>query len=146
SLGHYTGEPDFIRDHLYAVLADIIDWHVRGTRYGIHVDEDGLLTSGEEGVQWTWMDAKVGDFVVTPRQGKPVEIQALWYNALCVMEQFALEFGDLIGRDRYGTMAERARRSFMPLFWNDDAGCLYDCVNGEERHGSIRPNQVIAVS
>ena len=146
SLGYYTGDPEFIRTNLYAVLTDIIDWHERGTRHGIRVEEDGLLDSGEEGVQLTWMDAKVGDFVVTPRRGKPVEIQALWYNALCVMEQFALEFGDGIGRDRYRTMAERARRSFNLLFWNDDVDCLYDCVNGEERDGSIRPNQVIAAS
>ena len=146
SLAHYTGDPEFIRGNLYAVLADIIDWHERGTRYGIHVEEDGLLNSGEEGVQLTWMDAKVGDLVVTPRRGKPVEIQALWYNALCVMEQFALEFGDEVGRDRYRAMAELAKRNFNLLFWNDDACCLYDCVNGEERDGSIRPNQVIAAS
>ena len=146
SLGHYTGDTEFIRANLYAVLADIVDWHERGTRYGIHVDEDGLLTSGEEGVQLTWMDAKVGDLVVTPRQGKPVEIQALWYNAVRVMEQFALEFGDGIGCDRYRTLAERAKRSFNLLFWNEGAGCLYDCVKGEERDGSIRPNQVIAAS
>ena len=146
SLGHYTGNAEFIRANLYAVLADIVDWHERGTRYGIHVDEDGLLNSGEEGVQLTWMDAKVGDLVVTPRQGKPVEIQALWYNAVRVMEQFALEFGDGIGRDRYRTLAERAKRSFNLLFWSEGAGCLYDCVKGEERDGSIRPNQVIAAS
>ncbi|MGA7364522.1 MAG: glycogen debranching enzyme N-terminal domain-containing protein, partial [Candidatus Sulfotelmatobacter sp.] len=82
----HTGDLDFVRNELYSVLVDIIDWHVRGTRYGIEADAEGLLSSGEQGVQLTWMDAKVGDWVVTPRRGKPVEIQALWYNALCIME------------------------------------------------------------
>src|SRR5215831_637290 len=76
----YTGDYEFVRTNVYAVLTDIIDWHVKGTRYQIHVDDDGLLFAGEPGVQLTWMDAKVGDWVVTPRHGKPVEIQALWYN------------------------------------------------------------------
>src|SRR5690606_27045568 len=79
---------------LVPVLADIIDWHQRGTRYGIHVDpQDGLLYSGEEGVQLTWMDVKIGDWVVTPRTGKAVEINALWYNALCVMADLAVQLG-----------------------------------------------------
>jgi len=82
----YTGDLEFVRDELYPVLADTISWHARGTRYGIKVDSSGLLASGAVGVQLTWMDAKVGEWVVTPRRGKPVEIQALWYNALCVME------------------------------------------------------------
>ena len=88
----YTGDFDFVRDRLYAVLKESIDWHLRGTRYGIRVDADGLLACGEPGVQLTWMDAKVGDWVVTPRHGKPVEIQALWYNALRVMEELAGRF------------------------------------------------------
>src|SRR5262249_50993359 len=88
ALADKTGDYDFVRNHLYHTLADIIAWHIRGTRYGIKVDEDGLLAGGVEGVQLTWMDAKVGDYVVTPRHGKPVEIQALWYNALRVMADF----------------------------------------------------------
>ena len=87
----HTNDVDFVRDELYNILADIVAWHVRGTRYSIQVDSDGLLDSGEPGVQLTWMDAKVGDWVVTPRRGKPVEIQALWYNALCVMEDLRRE-------------------------------------------------------
>ncbi len=90
----YTGDEEFVRTELYPVFADIISWHARGTRYGIKVDSTGLLASGAPGVQLTWMDAKVGDWVVTPRQGKPVEIQALWYNALCIMEELARRFGD----------------------------------------------------
>lgn len=141
-----TGDYDFVRTNLYAVLKDIIDWHVKGTRYQIHVDEDGLLYSGEPGVQLTWMDAKVGDWVVTPRHGKPVEIQALWYNALRVMEQLAAKFKDTNAKKNYAAMATKARASFNEKFWNEEAGCLFDVVNGETRDAAIRPNQVIAIS
>ena len=123
-----TGDCEFVRDELYAVLADIIDWHERGTRYGIRVDDDGLLLRRRAGVQLTWMDAKVGDWVVTPRHGKPVEIQALWYNALRVMAELA---PDRRRRASYRELADRARASFQPLFWNEAAGCLYDVVDGE---------------
>jgi predicted glycogen debranching enzyme len=105
SLLQYTNDFEFVRANLYAALTDIIDWHVKGTRYQIHVDDDGLLYSGEPGVQLTWMDAKVGDWVVTPRHGKPVEIQALWYNALRVMEQLAGEFKDAKANKKYAAMA-----------------------------------------
>ncbi len=90
----YTDDAAFVRTELYSVFADIIAWHERGTRYGIKMDAGGLLSSGEAGVQLTWMDAKVGDWVVTPRRGKPVEIQALWYNALRFMEDLARRLGD----------------------------------------------------
>jgi predicted glycogen debranching enzyme len=135
----HTGDHEFVRTRLYPVLADIIGWHQQGTRYGIRLDADGLLLAGEPGVQLTWMDAKVGDWVVTPRYGKPVEIQALWYNALRVMEE-------LSGEAKYREMADRARDSFRQLFWNEAAGCLYDGVNGDQRDASIRPNQIFAVS
>lgn len=139
ALAAQTRDDGFVRTRLYPVLADIIAWHERGTRYGIHVDSDGLLLAGEEGVQLTWMDAKVGDWVVTPRIGKPVEIQALWYNALRVMEQ-------LSGDAHYRELAGRARESFIRLFWNEATGCLYDVVDGSRRDASIRPNQILAVS
>ena len=113
---------------LYDVLADIIAWHVRGTRYGIKVDDDGLLSAGEPGVQLTWMDARVGDWVVTPRHGKPVEIQALWYNALRIMEHLAQTCGDTANQQRYGTMAAQAHASFNGVFWHEAANCLYDVV------------------
>jgi predicted glycogen debranching enzyme len=149
-----TGDNTFVRENLYAVLADIVEWHLRGTRYGIRVEEDGLLASGEPGVQLTWMDAKVGDWVITPRHGKAVEIQALWYNALCVMEEFAPDFGDAPGRKRYTELAENAKASFNAAFWNDAAGCLYDVVgsdagsnaSGGARDAAVRPNQILAVS
>ncbi|MFN0084017.1 MAG: amylo-alpha-1,6-glucosidase [Blastocatellia bacterium] len=141
-----TGDERFIREHLYPVFLDIIDWHERGTRYNIHVDEDGLLFAGAAGVQLTWMDAKVGDWVVTPRIGNPVEIQALWYHALCVMADFAARFGDPDRASRCRAMAARARTSFNRKFWNDSTGCLFDVIDGEHRDGSIRPNQIFAVS
>jgi len=142
----YTGDYEFVRASLYAVLQNIVNWHVIGTRYGIHVDDDGLLASGETGVQLTWMDAKVGDWVVTPRHGKPVEIQALWYNALRVMEDLAGRFNDPKSKREYAAMADKARTSFNKLFWNEEKGYLYDVVNGESRDAAIRPNQVIAIS
>jgi len=142
---NYTGDLEFVRDELYPVFADIIAWHVRGTRYGIKVDPSGLLSSGEPGVQLTWMDAKVGDWVVTPRRGKPVEIQALWYNALCIMEDFARQLGDDEGQKRYCNMATVASWSFNRLFWNEKDGCLYDVMNGTP-DPSTRPNQIFAVS
>ena len=142
----HTGDGEFVRANLYVVLKEIIEWHERGTRYRIRVDADGLLAAGEEGAQLTWMDAKVGDHVITPRRGKPVEIQALWYNALRVMEEFAREFGFAADEGKYAAMASRARESFNELFWNEEAGCLYDVVEGSERDASLRPNQVFAVS
>lgn len=142
----HTGETDFIKAQLYDVLTDILAWHLRGTRYGIHVDSDGLLAAGEPGVQLTWMDAKVGDWVVTPRHGKPVEIQALWYNALRVAAQLADTYGDTDRRERYGALAVQAQASFQQRFWNAAGGCLYDVVDGETCDGSIRPNQILAVS
>ena len=143
---HYTGDYEFVRTSLYAVLKEIVDWHIKGTRYQIHVDVDGLLLSGEPGVQLTWMDAKVGDRVITPRHGKPVEIQALWYNALRVMQDLAGEFTEPHAKQEYGAMADKARESFNEVFWNERGGCLYDVVDGEQRDASIRPNQVIAIS
>jgi len=142
----YTHDLEFVRDELYPVFADIISWHTRGTRYGIKVDSSGLLASGELGVQLTWMDAKVGDWVITPRRGKPVEIQALWYNALCIMEDLASRFGSEAAQKRYRHMAAVAQWSFNRLFWNEKLGCLYDVVNGGPPDPSIRPNQIFAVS
>jgi predicted glycogen debranching enzyme len=141
----YTGECEFVRENMYDVLSDIIDWHVRGSRYGIHVDESGLLTCGVPGVQLTWMDVKLGDWVVTPRYGKPVEIQALWYNALQTMKDLAARFGDSTSQRRYAEMGAVARSRFNRLFWNEDKGCLYDVVDESTPDASIRPNQILAV-
>jgi predicted glycogen debranching enzyme len=142
----HTGDSEFVRERLYGKLKDAVEWHVRGTRYGIHVDTDGLLACGEEGVQVTWMDAKVGDRVVTPRKGKPVEIQALWYNALRTLQEMADRFGDEAEAAQLGAMAARARVSFAAQFWNGAAACLYDVVDGDRRDGAIRPNQIFTIS
>src|SRR5438034_5259819 len=141
-----TGDSAFVQERLYTRMLEIVDWHIRGTRYGIHVDADGLLACGEPAVQLTWMDAKVGDWVVTPRHGKPVEIQALWYNAVRVMEHLASKLGEKDNQKHYAIMAESAHKSFNQQFWNEAAGCLFDVVNGESKDASIRPNQIIAVS
>ncbi len=141
-----TNDYEFVRENLYEKLVAIIAWHLRGTRYQIHVCEDGLLYAGEAGVQLTWMDAKIGDWVVTPRTGKPVEIQALWYNALRITADFAEKFGDESDREKYLEMAETAKKSFNQLFWNEREECLFDAIDGEEKDASVRPNQIFAVS
>ena len=146
AFGAHTEDYEFVRTRLYSVLADIIAWHERGTRYGIRMDADALLLAGEPGVQLTWMDAKVGDWVVTPRHGKPVEIEALWYNALRTMEDLGRRFGDELNATHYGKLADLARSGFTQLFWNGSTGCLNDVVSGDSPDGSIRPNQILAVS
>ena len=144
ALVRYTSDLRFVKAQLYETLRGIIDWHVRGTRYGIHVDADGCLAT--RGEQLTWMDAKVGDWVVTPRRGRPVEIQALWYNALRVMETLAGEFADDATRSRCSELAEQLRATFPRLFWNAATNCLYDVIDGERRDAAIRPNQIFTVS
>jgi predicted glycogen debranching enzyme len=124
-------------------LVDIVDHHVRGTRFNIHVDPaDGLLSQGAEGYQLTWMDAKVGDWVVTPRRGKAVEINALYYNALRILEQLLLTEGDEANAHRIDELADRCRRSFNELFWYEDGQYLYDVLGD----ASLRPNQIFAIS
>ncbi|MCU1237076.1 MAG: putative glycogen debranching enzyme [Candidatus Solibacter sp.] len=143
--GEAIGDYDLLRE-LYPKLKEIVEWHLRGTRYGIRVDRDGLLACGEPGVQLTWMDAKVGDWVVTPRTGKPVEIQALWYNALRTLESLAGRFEDRSSQEFLGELAARARESFNAQFWNEPAGCLFDVVTADSRDAAIRPNQIFAIS
>ena len=130
---------------LFPVLADIIEWHQKGTRYGIRVDPvDGLLTGGEPGVQLTWMDAKVGDWVVTPRIGKPVEINALWYNALRIMAEFARMLDE--DPTPYDATADAARDGFG-RFWNEESGFCFDVIDGPDGDDpALRPNQLFAVS
>jgi len=129
------------------ILKDIVRQHLTGTRFGIKVDPaDGLLVQGEEGYQLTWMDAKVGDWVVTPRRGKAVEINALWYNALRLMVDWLDEALDPMARE-FAAHAEKARKSFNRRFWNDRGGYLYDVVDGGNGDdASFRPNQIFAIS
>ena len=143
----HTGDVAALRE-VFPVLVDMIDWHRRGTRYGIAVDPaDGLLRAGQAGVQLTWMDAKVGDWVVTPRIGKPVEINALWYNALCIMAEFAGTLGEV---DTFSAPAAAARKGFARFLRPGGQG-LHDVIDGpDEGKGRIdvciRPNQIFAVS
>ncbi len=125
---------------LHTAVESILDGFTAGTRYGIRVDDDGLVAAGEPGVQLTWMDAKVGDWVVTPRIGKPVEIQCLWLNAVHYASSFS---------DRWKPSFEQGMASFRERFWNQEAGCLYDVVDADHESGKLddafRPNQVFAV-
>jgi predicted glycogen debranching enzyme len=139
-----TGDDALLGD-LFPVLEEIVRWHRQGTRYGIGEDPaDGLLRSGEPGVQLTWMDAKVGDWVVTPRTGKAVEINALWYNALRDMATFAARLGR--ETEPWEALAARVRRGF-DRFWNEAVGHCYDVIDGPDGHdAALRPNQILAVS
>jgi len=131
---------------LFPVLVGMIDAHIAGTRYNIRVDAaDGLLYAGGPGVQLTWMDAKVGDWVVTPRTGKPVEINALWINALGTMAGFARHLGK--PGDAYEKLAAKAKNSFQK-FWNADRNCCFDVIDspGVGNDAALRPNQIFAVS
>lgn len=129
---------------IYPLLVEMIDWHVRGTRYGIGADtQDGLLRAGEEGVQLTWMDAKISDWVVTPRLGKPVEVNALWYNALECMAELSHQLKE--NATPYEAMAKQARAGFARFIKPE--GGLYDVLDGTSEFDlSIRPNQIFAVS
>jgi predicted glycogen debranching enzyme len=150
------GDRSLLRD-LYPVLRDIVQWHVRGTRYGIRADDtDGLLYAGEPGVQLTWMDAKIGDWVVTPRTGKCVEINALWHFALARMASWAAMLGDKRGAAEYESQAARVAASFSDAFWHAAGGYLFDVIDtptgdlrnsrGQRADASLRPNQIFAVS
>jgi predicted glycogen debranching enzyme len=141
-----TGDDETLRK-LLPVMLDIIRHHLRGTRFNIHIDPaDGLFAQGAEGYQLTWMDAKVGDWVVTPRRGKAVELNALWYNALCLAQSWTQQFGGGEDLDLAGHAA-RARESFNRRFWYEKGGYLYDVVDGEKGDDtSCRPNQVFAIA
>ena len=132
-------------------LSDIVRSHLEGTRFGIHVDpKDGLLVQGADGYQLTWMDAKVDGWVVTPRRGKAVEINALWYNALRLLEGWTRRGGDEAAAVALAAHAEQCGRSFNARFWNPDAGYLYDVVESPDLAGqddsACRPNQLLALS
>ncbi|MBX7168952.1 MAG: glycogen debranching enzyme N-terminal domain-containing protein [Pirellulales bacterium] len=133
---------------LLPVLLEIVESYRQGTRFGIHVDPvDGLLTQGQDGYALTWMDAKVADWVVTPRRGKTVELNALWYNALCLCEAWIREAGDHATADDLRGRADQAVASFQRRFWDPDRRCLYDLVDGEDGDDpTVRPNQIFALS
>lgn len=137
------GDESFVRE-MYPVMERIIEGYQHGTEFGIHMDEDGLILAGEELDQVTWMDVRVGEILPTPRHGKPVEINAYWYNALCIMERLGTVIGETV--DAYGKLAERVRESFEQAFWIEDKGCLKDVVSGTDADYQIRCNQIWALS
>jgi predicted glycogen debranching enzyme len=142
-----TGDRAILRLTLPKLLS-IIDSHQRGTRFGIHADPaDALLVQGAQGYQLTWMDAKVEDWVVTPRRGKAVEINALWYNALKLVERWLCQEHREDAAPPIAEYAARVRESFNRRFWNPETNCLYDLIDGEDGDdASLRPNQLLAIS
>jgi len=137
-----AGDRAFVQE-MYPVMERIIKAYREGTDYGIHMDEDGLIQSGEGLWQVTWMDVRVGDILPTPRHGKPVEINAYWYNALCIMDELA-ETADK--KAVYTQLKEKVKASFVDKFWMDDKKCLKDLVSGTKADAQIRCNQIWAVS
>ncbi|PSN19131.1 glycogen debranching protein [filamentous cyanobacterium CCP5] len=138
-----TGDRQLLEE-LFPALAEMIRWHQRGTRYHIHLDADGLIYAGEPGAQLTWMDAKVGDWVVTPRIGKPIEVNALWYNALLIMVQVCNQLGQ--PAEAYHQLAAHTRIGFQ-RFWQPELGYCADVIDGPEGSDlSLRPNQIFAVA
>lgn len=143
----YSADLTRIRVVAWPAVKQIIDGYRQGTYYHIHMDHDGLIAGGVSGAQLTWMDAKVGDWVVTPRHGKPVEIQALWVRALEIGARLSATFGEPAYAERCRRDRERAAASFQTKFWHDAGGYLYDVIDGPEGpDASIRPNQLYAIA
>jgi predicted glycogen debranching enzyme len=141
-----THDLAFVRE-VFPKSEEMIDWHIRGTRYAIGMDKaDGLLCAGSESIQLTWMDAKIGDWVVAPRHGKPVEVNALWHNAVRIMEQLSRQLNKKERAAFYERLADGIKESFNRVFWNADGNCLYDCIQDIGPDPKVRPNQIFAVS
>ena len=144
---HYSCDLDGVRRIAWPAIKQIVDGYRRGTRFGIHMDDDGMITGGAEGVQLTWMDVKIGDWVVTPRHGKPVEIQALWVRALAVAAELAVQFGEPAYAGQCRQDRARATESFRARFWYRTGGYLFDVVDGPTGDdASLRPNQIYALA
>jgi predicted glycogen debranching enzyme len=139
----YTADTAFVQDKLWVKLQSIIDWHQKGTMYGIHVDSDGLLMHGS---RLTWMDAMVGGNAITARAGKAVEIQALWYNTLKIMQTLASKFKEKELQEKYAEMASKTAQSFNSKFWNPQLNCLFDVYAPDAADPSLRPNQIFVAS
>ena len=134
----------FVKEQIFPHLKEIISAYEKGTDFSIYMEDDGLIHAGSGLDQITWMDVRVGDWVATPRHGKPVEINALWYNALRIMESLCEKFDE--DASAYRTRAEQVKESFNAKFWDSANQCLFDVVDGDEPDDHIRPNQVYAVS
>jgi len=139
-----TQDVEFLKE-AYPVMEQIVHWYAKGTDFSIKMDEDGLIMAGGGYDQVTWMDVRVGDILPTPRHGKPVEINAYWYNALCMMSEFSRILGVAEAKD-YSAMAEKTKKSFGEKFWNEKTGCLRDVVSGTRADDQIRCNQIWAVA
>lgn len=140
-----TGDEDFAREILLPASRRIVQAYQKGTHHGIRMDGDGLLLAADSEVALTWMDARIDSRPVTPRSGKPVEVEALWVNALSILAELEKRVGDADEAKRRSREAKQAQKSFEAAFWNEEAGSLYDVISGERRDDSLRPNQVIAL-
>jgi predicted glycogen debranching enzyme len=140
-----TGDEDFAREILLPAARRIVQAYQKGTHHGIRVDGDGLLLAADPEVALTWMDARIDGRPVTPRSGKPVEVEALWVNALSILAELEKRVGDADEAKRRSREAKQAQKSFEAAFWNEETGSLYDVISGERRDDSLRPNQVIAL-
>ncbi len=142
----YSEDYEMVEHKLFPVLSSIIECFVKGTHFNIHVTSDGLVSGAATGHALTWMDAKAGNSIVTPREGKPVEIQALWFNALCIMAFMSDLFGKTTSKKAYEELARRAKKSFNRLFWDAANGYLCDVIDLEgKKDSSLRPNQLLAM-
>lgn len=142
----YGGDESFVLRVLLPAMENIIESYQSGTDLGIRIADNGLLTSHQPGVPTTWMNARVGDWVVTPRYGQPVELNALWYNALCIVSELAGRAGQTGLVQRLSVQAQHLHDAFNAHFWNESTGCCFDVVDEHGRDGSIRPNQLLAIS
>ena len=140
---HASDDLAFVRE-AFPVMKDIVKWYMQGTDFHIRMEEDGLISAGSGFEQVTWMDVRIGDVLPTPRHGKPVEINAYWYNDLCIMERFSKLLNEEVYD--YGKLAEKVRQSFLGQFWNEKEKCLKDVVSGTKADDQVRCNQIWAVS
>ncbi len=141
----YSDDIVTVENKFYPILKKIIKFYKEGTHYGIKMDQDGLIQAGEGNAALTWMDARVREVPVTPRHGKAVEINALWYNTLCILAELAARFEPKL-KEEYETLARETKESFNRLFWSEERGYLYDVIDGKVCDDSLRPNQIFAIS
>lgn len=140
-----TKDVDFVKEAL-PVIQNIIEWYIKGTDYNIHMDEDGLIIAGADLWQVTWMDVRFEDILPTPRHGKPVEINAYWYNALKIIKYLADELHEKIDCSAYEALAHKVKENFVQAFWDEQRGCLKDVISGTKADHQIRCNQIWALS
>jgi predicted glycogen debranching enzyme len=145
-LARYSGDHSLIQDRFFETVVRIIRCYHAGTSLGIQIDGDGLLATHQPAMGTTWMDAKVGDWVITPRQGRPVELNALWYSALRIAADLCARFDRSVWAGEFNRLAESVRIAFNRRFWNELAGCCFDVINDRGTDPSIRPNQLLAIS